>query len=147
MALWYHTQALSNYSNWRLLFSCSAQASHCSGFSCCRAQVLGHMGSVVVAPRFQSTGSIVVPHRLTCSEAHGILPDRGSNPCCLHWQADFFTTELLGKPSTHDFFLSLRRLEIEGNFFNFIKSIYEKPTSIIPNGEKLSLFPIRLGTK
>ena len=30
--------------------SCSAQASQCDGFSCCRAQALGHMGSVVVAP-------------------------------------------------------------------------------------------------
>ena len=36
---------------WRswLLSSCSAKRSHCGGFSCCRAQVLRHVGSVVVA--------------------------------------------------------------------------------------------------
>ena len=28
---------------------CTAWASHCSGFSCCGAQVLGHLGSVVAA--------------------------------------------------------------------------------------------------
>ena len=28
----------------QLLSSCGAQASHCGGFSCCRAQALGHMG-------------------------------------------------------------------------------------------------------
>ena len=29
---------------WKPLCSCSVQASHCDGFSCCRAQVLEHMG-------------------------------------------------------------------------------------------------------
>ena len=29
--------------------SCGAQASHCSGFSCCRAQALGARASVAVA--------------------------------------------------------------------------------------------------
>ena len=27
-------------------------------------------------------------HWLSCSVAHGIFPDQGSNPCLLHWQAD-----------------------------------------------------------
>ena len=36
----------------------------------------------------QSTGSVVVAHGLRCSAACGILPDQGSNPCPLHWQAD-----------------------------------------------------------
>ena len=30
------------------------------------------------------TGSIVVAHRLSCSEACGIFPDQGSNPWLLH---------------------------------------------------------------
>ena len=33
-----------------LLSSCSVQASHCGGFSCCRAQALGGVGSVVAVP-------------------------------------------------------------------------------------------------
>ena len=38
------TRAFSSYSEWRLLSSCGAQVSHCGGFSCCRARVLGHTG-------------------------------------------------------------------------------------------------------
>ena len=34
------------------------------------------------------TGSVVVAHGPSCSEACGIFPDQGSNPCSLHWQAD-----------------------------------------------------------
>ena len=45
--------------------------------------------SVVVACRLQSTGSVVVAHRLSCSVTCGIFLDQGSNPCPLHWQADF----------------------------------------------------------
>ena len=29
-------------------------------------------------------------HRLCCSEACGIFPDQGSNPCPLHWPADSY---------------------------------------------------------
>ena len=45
-----------------------------TGFSSCG--MLWHVGSVVVA------------HGLGCSEAYGIFPDQGLNPCPLHWQAD-----------------------------------------------------------
>ena len=45
-------------------------------------------GSVVVPPRLQSTGSVVVAPGLSCSAACGIFPDQDSNPCPLHWQAD-----------------------------------------------------------
>ena len=51
-------------------------ASHCGGFSCCGARVLGAQASVDVA------------HRISCSAACGIFPDQGSNLCPLHWQAD-----------------------------------------------------------
>ena len=34
---------------WELLSSCSGQAAHCSGFSCCRAWTLGWGASVIVA--------------------------------------------------------------------------------------------------
>ena len=53
-----------------------------------RAQKLWHVGSVVVALRLQSTGSIVVAHGLGCSSAYGIFPDQRANPCLLHWRVD-----------------------------------------------------------
>ena len=61
---------------WGLLSSCSVWVSHCDGFSCCRAQALGCVGSAVVA------------HRLNCPVVCGILPDQGSGLCPLHWQMD-----------------------------------------------------------
>ena len=81
----------------RLFSSCSeqgplstsgARASHCGGFSCCGARALGRAGSVLVAPGLCSTGSVGAAHGLSCSVACGILPDRRSNLCLLHWQAD-----------------------------------------------------------
>ena len=36
--------AFTSCSEWRLLSSCSARASHCSGFSCCRARAPEHEG-------------------------------------------------------------------------------------------------------
>ena len=66
---------------------CGAQASHCSGFSCCRARALGARaqwlwlaGSAVVARGLQSVGSVVVAHGLSCSTACGIFPDQGCQP-------------------------------------------------------------------
>ena len=67
---------------------CGPWASHCGGFSCCRVRALGAGASVVVARGLWSAGSVVVAHGLSCSMACGIFPDRGSNPCPLHWQAD-----------------------------------------------------------
>ena len=51
-------------------------------------QQLVQEGSVVVVCGLESAGSVVVAHGLSCSEACGIFPDQGSNPCPLHWQAD-----------------------------------------------------------
>ena len=67
----------------RAFSSCDAQASHCSGFSRCRARALGHTGFVVVA------------HRLSLPQGMG---DQRSNLCALHWQAGFLTTGPPGKP-------------------------------------------------
>ena len=60
----------------RLLSSCDAWPSHCSGFSYCRAWVLGH------------TASVITVHGLSCSLACRIFPDQGLNLCPPHWQAD-----------------------------------------------------------
>ena len=43
---------------------CSAQASHCGGFSCCQARALGTRASVVVAHGLSSCGSWALEHRL-----------------------------------------------------------------------------------
>ena len=43
-------------------------ASHCGGFSCCRAWAPGHVGLVAVARR--------------------LFLNQGSNPCPLHWQLE-----------------------------------------------------------
>ena len=49
---------------------CSAWASHCGGSSCCRAQALEFR-----LQQLQCLGSAVAAHQLSCSTAHGILPD------------------------------------------------------------------------
>ena len=55
---------------WRaeVFSSCSVWVFHCGGFSCCGAQA-----SAVAAPRLQSTGSVVVMHKLSCLAACGIF--------------------------------------------------------------------------
>ena len=71
-----------------LLSSCGAQASHCGGFYCCRAQALGHAGFSCAVHGFWSTGSMVVAHGLSCSVAYRIFLDQRLNPGLLLWQAD-----------------------------------------------------------
>ena len=55
----------------------------CAGFSLWWLSLLWSTGSSVWA-------SVVVARGLSCSTVRGILPDQGSNPCPLHWQADSF---------------------------------------------------------
>ena len=61
-------------------------------------QKFGPVGSVVGAPRLQSTGAIVVAHGLSCSTVCGIFPDQGWNLCLLHWQADSLPLSYQGSP-------------------------------------------------
>ena len=58
-----------------------ARASHYRGLSLSRPLLLQSTGS-------RRAGSVIVAHGPSCSAACGILPDQGSNPCPLHWQAD-----------------------------------------------------------
>ena len=58
------------------------------GFSRCGARAPDVWASVDVARRLQSTGPAAVAHGLSRSGACGILPDQGTNPRPLHWQAD-----------------------------------------------------------
>ena len=51
------TQAFSSCGEQGATLRCGARASHCSGFSCCRAWALGMGASVVVARGLSSCGA------------------------------------------------------------------------------------------
>ena len=80
-------QAFSSCNEQGLLSSCSTRASHCNGFCCCRACVLGRAGSVVVA------------HRLSCPMACEIFLDQGSKSWPLRWQVGSLSLCHLGSLS------------------------------------------------
>ena len=71
-------------------------SSRCVGLSPSRPLPLQSTGS-------RRAGSVVVAHGPSCSAACGILPDQGSNPCPLHWQADSQPLRHQGSP--HIFFI------------------------------------------
>ena len=83
----------SSCSEQKLLSSWGVWASHCGGCS-----YWGAWAPVVVGPGLESIGSVAVVHRLSCSEACGIFPDRGSNLCLLHWQIDSLPLSHWGRP-------------------------------------------------
>ena len=56
-------------------------SSRCAGLSLSRPLMLWSTGS-------RYAGSVIVAQGPSRSAACGILPDQGSNPCPLHWQAD-----------------------------------------------------------
>ena len=76
LGLCFYAQAVSSCSTQGIHFSCSAQASHCGGFSCCRGQALGRLSFSSCARGF------------SCSLVCGIFLDQRSNPCTLHWLVD-----------------------------------------------------------
>ena len=59
---------------------CGGWASHCGGFSCCRAQALGRQASVAVA------------YGLSCSSTLGNLPGPGIKPVSPTLAGGFLTT-------------------------------------------------------
>ena len=65
--------ALSGCGELGLPSGLGAWASHCGGSSCCGARALRCSGSVVVAPRLWSAGSVVVACGRSCSVACGIF--------------------------------------------------------------------------
>ena len=92
LGLWCCVWAFPSCSEWGLLSSCGVQASHCGGFSCCRAWAPGSRASVVAARGLLSVGSVAVVHRLSCSSVCGIFHDWGWKLCPLlgrlipnHW--------------------------------------------------------------
>ena len=69
------TRACFSCGKWGLLSSC-VQASHCGGFSCWGAWVLG------------AWPSLVVVHGPSCLLACGILPHQRLDPRPQHWHVD-----------------------------------------------------------
>ena len=67
-------------------------SSRCAGLSLSWPLLLRSTGS-------RCAGSVIVAHGPSCSVAYGILPDQGSNPCPLHWQADSQPLRHQGSPS------------------------------------------------
>ena len=55
-------------------------------------------GPVIAAQVVERRLSVVV-HGRSCSQACGIFPDQGSNPCPLHWQANSYPLSHQGSPS------------------------------------------------
>ena len=66
-------------------------------------------------------GSAVVAHGPSCSAARGILPNQGSNPCPLHWQADSQPLRHQGSPARMLFLL----LPYVTNFCSFFISQFK----------------------
>ena len=93
---------------------CGAQASHCNGFSCCRAQALGTWASVVVARGFSSCGSRALERRLSSCGAgaqmlRGMwdLPRPELKPVSPELAGGFLTTAPPGKSLKTIFRLNL----------------------------------------
>ena len=74
-------------------------SSRCAGLSLSRPLLLRGTGS-------RRPSSVVVAHGPSCSAAHGIFPDQGSNPCPLHWQADSQPLRHQGSPHGCYIFMS-----------------------------------------
>ena len=66
-------------------------SSRCAGLSLPWPLLLQSTGS-------RCAGSVIVAHGPSCFTACGIFPDQGSNPCPLHWQADFQPLRHQGSP-------------------------------------------------
>ena len=65
----------------------------------------GSRASLAAARGLRSSGSQALEHRLSscCSKACGIVPDQGSNPRLLHWQADSLPLSHQRSPSVNPF--------------------------------------------
>ena len=83
-------------------------SSRCAALSLSRPLPLQSTGS-------RRAGSVIVAHGPSCSAACGILPDQGSNPRPLHWQADSQPLRHQGSPESN-FFKKLSSIQI-----NYIK--------------------------
>ena len=79
----------------------------------------------------RSTGSrradsAVVAHGPSCSAACGILPDQGSNPCPLHWQADFQPLRHQGSPNLRFLMKSLLIIPAHPSLTEYFSLLWEE---------------------
>ena len=81
------------------LSSCGVQASHCGGFSCCRAWAPGHLG-------FSPCGSQALEHRLSGCGTQAPLLHRWDlpGPSLRHWQVECLCQSHQGGPSVLNLF-------------------------------------------
>ena len=96
------------FSSWRragATLRCGARASHCGGFSRCRARALGARASVAAAHELSSRGSRALECRLcsSYSAASGIFPEPGIEPVSPALAGRFLTTAPPGKSPNHVF--------------------------------------------
>ena len=84
----------------RAFSSCGVPASHCSGFSCFRAQARGMQASVAAAPRLWSTGSVVVAQGLIAWRHVGSswIGNQTHVSCIGRWMVDSLPLDHQGKP-------------------------------------------------
>ena len=66
--------------------------------SCGKREPLTIAASLVAEHRLQTRRLSSCGTQASCSAACGIFPDQGSNPCPLHWQADFQPLRHQGSP-------------------------------------------------
>ena len=98
-------------------------SSRCAGLSLSRPLLVRSTGS-------RRAGSVVVAHEPSCSAACGILPDQGSNPCPLHWQADSQPLRHQGSPAItlpnirRNLFFQSKKTR---KFFFYFSSLHPQP--------------------
>ena len=51
--------------------------------------------------------------RPSCSEACGIFPDQGSNPCLLHWEVGSLPLNHQGSPEAHVLYQDSKTMQLE----------------------------------
>ena len=100
----------------RAALRCGARASHCGGFSCCRAQALGARASVVVVRELSSCGSRAPECRLSSCGARAQLlcgmwdlPRPGLEPVSPALAGGFLTTAPPGKPQRNLMFVKQKK--------------------------------------
>ena len=97
-------------------------SSRCAGLSLSGPLLLQSTGS-------RHAGSVVVAHRLSsCSVACGILPDQGSNPCPLHWQADSQPLRHQGSPLMSFYWFLRQAVVMSQDIINLIFLVYVSAT-------------------
>ena len=93
-------QAVSSCGEQGPLSSCDAQASHCSGFSCCWASLsFSSWGYWALGAQAWSLG-----HTGLFDPQHVV---QGLKPCLLHWQANSLPLSHQGSPPRPPFFFKV----------------------------------------